>query len=175
LRYRSAAIALLLLTHGASAASLEYAVKAAYLYKFVPFIGWPETSVAAANNPINICIFGKDPFGQIMDREAAGQRIGGRPIVIRHIPVVSTNSGCQVAYVGGSADQSVSQAMEILRAQPVLTVSDAAANPAERGIINLVVDDNRVRFEIDERAAEQSHLSISSKLLDLALQRQKPK
>jgi hypothetical protein len=150
-------------------------VKAAYLYKFVPFIEWPPATFAAADSPINICISGKDPFGQFIDRQAAGQRIEGHSVVVRHIPAVSANSGCQVAYIGGSAEQSVSQAMAVLRAQPVLTISDSAADPAERGIINLVVDDNRVRFEIDARAADQSHLSISSKLLELALQRQKPK
>jgi hypothetical protein len=62
--------------------------------------------------------------------------------------------------------------MEMLRGQPVLTVSDAMASPVDRGIVNFVIDDNKVRFEIDERAAEQNHLTISSKLLSLA--RQKP-
>jgi hypothetical protein len=165
-------VALLSMTCSAAPASLEYAVKAAYLYKFAPFVEWPQTAFAAADSPINICVSGKDPFGQILDQAVAGQRVAGRSIVVRHVTAVVANSGCHVMYVGGSAEQSIAQSLEIVRGQPVLTVSDEAARPADRGIVNFVVDDNRVRFEIDERAAEQSHLTISSKLLSLA--RQKP-
>ncbi len=165
-------IALWFMTCAAAPASLEYAVKAAYLYKFAPFVEWPTTAFATADSPINICVSGKDPFGLILDQEVVGQRVSGRAVVVRHITAIAANSGCNVVYLGGSAEQSVPQSLEMLRGQPVLTVSDAAVGPAERGIVNFVIDDNKVRFEIDERAAEQNHLSISSKLLSLA--RQKP-
>jgi hypothetical protein len=167
-----ALVTLLAMTSTATPASLEYAVKAAYLYKFVPFVEWPETSFAAADSPINICVSGKDPFGQILDQAAVGQRVAGRAIVVRHLTAVGVNSGCHVMYIGGSAEQSISQGLEMLRGQPVLTVSDAAVSVADRGIVNFVIDDSKVRFEIDEHAAEQNHLTISSKLLSLA--RKKP-
>jgi hypothetical protein len=51
----------------------------------------------------------------------------------------------------------------------VLTVTDAARTPNARGIIHFVVQNDRVRFHIDERAAARNGLSISSKLLSLAL------
>jgi hypothetical protein len=47
----------------------------------------------------------------------------------------------------------------------VLTVSDVRG----LGIINFVVKDNRVRFDVDDEAAAQSGLTISSKLLGFAL------
>ena len=175
MKHLLAAAISLFCAHRAIAASPDDVAKADYLYKFVPFIVWPESAFSAADSPIAICIIGKDPFGPDMDREAEKERIGGRPVVVRHIPLALANSGCHVAYVGGSTEQSVSQALEVLRAQPVLTVSDAATNATGRGIINFVTENGRVRFEIDERAAEQSHLSVSSKLLELALQTPKPK
>jgi hypothetical protein len=154
------------------AASLELAEKAAYLDKFLPFVEWPQSSFPAADSPIEICIVGRDPFGRFLDHTVAGQRVGGRPIVVRYLSEVSATSACHLAYLGQSAAQSVSQEIEILRHRPVLTVTDSSAGETNRGIINLDVDNNRVRFEVDERAAEQSHIGISSKLLDLALHRQ---
>ncbi len=56
-----------------------------------------------------------------------------------------------------------------VRGRPVVTVTDGATDPLGRGIINFVIADNRVRFEIDNRAAAQSQLTISSKLLSLAI------
>ena len=37
-----------------------------------------------------------------------------------------------------------------------------------RGIVNLIVQENKVRFEIDDRTAMEDGLAISSKLLSLA-------
>jgi len=162
--------ALLLTSGSVLAASLEYAVKATYLYKFVPFIGWPSSSFYSPDSPINICVFGKDPFGQTLDQAVAGQRIEGRALAVRRISEIAASAGCHIVYIGASADRAV---VEALRGQPVLTVSDAAANQADRGIVNFVVEDNKVRFEIDEHAAEQSHLAVSSKLLSLAYQKAK--
>jgi hypothetical protein len=50
----------------------------------------------------------------------------------------------------------------------VLTVTDDQADPAESGIINFVLENDRVRFAIDDGAAAANHLTISSKLLGLA-------
>jgi hypothetical protein len=50
----------------------------------------------------------------------------------------------------------------------VLTVTDSGAGGGA-GIIDFVVRDNRVRFDINDEAAAQNGLVISSKLLNLAL------
>ena len=51
----------------------------------------------------------------------------------------------------------------------MLTVTDAATDPAAKGIINFVIEDDRVRFEIDNSTAAAGGLTISSKLLSLAV------
>jgi len=166
-------VVLLLMSAPTLPASLEYAVKATYLYKFVPFIEWPASSFPSPDSPINICIFGKDPFGQVLDQAAAGQRIDGRTIVVKRVPDIAGSTGCHIVYMATTTDPTVLRSFESLRGQPVLTVSDSIASPADRGIINFLIEDNRVRFEIDEHAAEQSHLTVSSKLLSLAYQKAK--
>ncbi len=149
--------------------TLEYAVKATYLYKFAPFVEWPPTAFAAADSPINICVSGTDPFGAALDQAAAGQRIGGRPVAVHHVAAVEPASGCQIVFIGGSPEQSIAQSLALLRGQPVLTVTDGAADQGNRGIISFVIVDNKVRFQIDAHAAEQNHIAISSKLLSLAV------
>ena len=74
-----AALAVGVPAHAAS----EYAVKAAYLYKFAAFVEWPKSSFSQPDSPLNVCIVGFDPFGAYLDRAIAGQRIGERPVVAR--------------------------------------------------------------------------------------------
>lgn len=149
--------------------SLEYPVKATYLYKFGPFVEWPDAAFASPSSSVNLCVVGDDPFGGILDRAVAGQQIGERSIVVRRVRTLERDSGCHIAYIAGSDAQSVEEALNAARGTHALTVTDAASDAEAKGIIHFVVQDNRVRFEIDDRAAAENRIAISSKLLNLAL------
>ena len=159
-----AALAVGVPAHAAS----EYAVKAAYLYKFAAFVEWPRSSFPEPDSPLNLCIIGFDPFGAYLDQAVAGQRIGERPIVAKRLARAHPDAGCHIAYVAGSRAESVAEGLVVLRGSPILTITDQAMGSA-RGAIHFVVKDHRVRFHIDDEAADQNRLSISSKLLRLAL------
>ena len=143
--------------------SIETAVKATYLYKFAPFVTWPDT--ATQTGPITICVVGKDPFGAVLDRAINGQTMDGRPFQINRVSTIGPGSTCNIAYLGGSAAQTVPAALQALRGTPTLTVTDGSSLA---GIIAFKMQDGRVRFGIDEGAAEAGGISISSKLLALA-------
>ncbi len=151
-----------------AADSLEYPIKAAYLYKFGPFVEWPPTAFDTPTAPVVVCVVGDDPFGAVLDRAVEGQHVGARPIVARRVEKLERGSGCHIAYLGGSAVQTVAQALAEAGG-PVLTVTDGGRPGSGRGVIHFVVKDNRVRFHIDDAAAAKAGLNISSKLLSLAL------
>jgi hypothetical protein len=146
--------------------SLETDVKAAYLYKFAPFVDWPPRSFQGGQDPLVICVVGKDSFGTVLDRVVAGQRVDGHPIIVRRLASADRNLPCHIAYLGGSRAQPVGEALRLLRGSPVLTVTDGASAP---GILDFTLDQGRVRFRVDDQAAADGGLVISSKLLNLAL------
>lgn len=148
---------------------LELAVKATYLYKLAPFITWPNSAWTEASGPLVICIQGRDPFGGLVDRAVAGQRVSGRQVVVRRLAKIDSASGCQIAYIGGSDVQPEPAALRDIGKAPVLTVTDEERGPAATGDVHLVLMDGRVRFVIDNGQAQQQGLAISSKLLALAL------
>ena len=117
---------------------------------------------------MHLCIVGFDPFGAYLDHAIAGQRIGDRPIVARRLARAHPDAGCHITYVAGSRAESVADGLVTLRGSPTLTITDQSMGSA-RGAIHFVIKDRRVRFHINEEAAEQNRLSISSKLLRLAL------
>jgi hypothetical protein len=149
--------------------SLERAIKATYLYKFVPFVEWPKTVWSAPTSPLVLCVAGDDPFGQVLDEAVAGQAAGPHPIALRRLSIVTRESGCNLLYDAGSPAQTVADALAAVRGTPVLTVTDAERNGGAKGIINFVILGNHVRFEIDDAAAAENGLVISSKLLSLAV------
>jgi len=155
-----------LAARAAAAEPTEYAVKAAFLSKFGFYVEWPPAAFGAGT-PLTLCVVGDDPFGNYLDEAVAGQQVGGRNIVVRRLKSVSRESGCHIAYVG--SEPRPGAVSEALRGSPTLVVTDAQAS-AVGGAIHFVLKDNRVRFTIvDDDAAAQSGLAVSSKLLSLAL------
>ncbi len=144
--------------------SLATAVKASYLSKFAPFVVWPAGPTGPGT--FAICVVGKDPFGGVLDRAVGGQTIVGRPAAVLRLATIQANSPCQIAFLGGSPAQGIKDALRALHGAPVLTVTDGGV---PRGIIDLAIVDGRVRFRVDNQAAADSGLTISSKLLSLAL------
>jgi YfiR/HmsC-like len=151
----------------APAVSLEYSIKATFLYKFAPFVEWPLSAFESPSSPVLLCVVGTDPVAQVLDGVTMDQTAGERRYQVRRLERVERDSGCHVLYVADSNAQSAAEAMEAVRGAPVLTVTDAARTQTA-AIVRFVVEENRVRFDIDDAAAAENGLSISSRLLSLA-------
>lgn len=145
--------------------SLEYAVKAAYLPKFIPFISWPESAFAAPTAPFTICVLGQNRFEDRLEKAAVEARSGDHPVQVRH--VAALESGCHLVFLPAGTDPALAQAvLDAARGRAIVTVTDSGLRA--HGVISFVIQDNHVRFDIDDALAAEGGLAISSKLLGLA-------
>jgi hypothetical protein len=149
--------------------SLEYAVKATYLYKLAPFVNWPPATFSSADQPFRICVAGEDPFNDYLEHAVAGQSLGTHPFEVRRLATLTRDTQCQIVFISHLSSQSVQQALDAVSGKPVLTVVDSTEPGQEGSIVQFVIDRGRVRFVIDTGAAARNHITISSKLLNLAL------
>jgi hypothetical protein len=163
---RLIAAAVIILYGGiASPAPLEQAIQASYVTKFAPFVEWPANAFASASSPFIICLSGHDTFGPTLDDLARGQTVRGRPMQVRRIPESGSVGGCHILVIGaGTSPAAIAEAA----GKPMLTITGKTSG-VNGGIINFVAQAGRVRFEIDNGAARAAHLTISSKLLGLAV------
>lgn len=151
------------------AGALALAVKATYLYKFQPFITWPEQAPLAPGASFNICIVGNDPFGAVIDRAVAGQTADQHALAVVRLAAMPGDAQCRILYIAAGDPKLTGQALASVAGKPVLTVTDAAQDGEPKGMINFVIAEGRVRFEIDATAAGAGGLAVSSKLLSLAV------
>jgi hypothetical protein len=163
-----------LCAHGADTQALVAAIKATDLYKFAPFVDWPPSVVPGDASPITICYDDDDPVSATLTQAASGQSVDAHPIKVRRLDAGATLAGCQILYVAEPEPQRAAL-LDEAKGAPVLTVTDVDGSGPDKGIVNFVMQDHRVRFEIDESRADRSGLGISSKLLSLALPAGGPK
>jgi len=150
------------------AVSLEYAVKATYLYKLAPFVNWPPDEFTAPDAPFRICVAGDDPFDDYLTKAVARRRLGAHPFEVRKLDTLTADAQCQIVFISHLPSQSIRQALDAVNGMPMLTVVDSTA-PEQGGIVQFVIEQGRVRFVIDTVAAARNRLTISSKLLNLAV------
>ena len=146
----------------------DLAVKAAFLTKFPSYLSWPAGGQPGAAAPFSICIVGGDPFGRLIDDAVRGQQVGGRPMQVRRHGNAAGATGCQIAFVQGSGGGGTSALLKGLAGRKMLTVTDGRAG-APQGMIHFTVQQGRVRFHIDQAAAQRSGIEINSRLLGIAL------
>lgn len=144
----------------------EYDVKAAFLYNFGKFIEWPNGAFASTNAPLLIGIYGDNPFGNRLSGVVQGRVINGHPVVARQVSFSELKS-CQILFICRSEQKNLKKILATLDGSGVLTVTEEM--DSQSGVmINFIVQDDRIRFEINNSAAEKVGLKISSKLLILA-------
>jgi hypothetical protein len=144
---------------------LEYQVKAAFLLNFTKFIEWPATAFRNADAPIAICVLGDNPFGRALDQIVRDEMVNGRPVSVAYIREATPPQSCQVLFSNGPAKDIKTLSDS---GPGVLTVGEGPAFLRDGGMIAFVIENNRVRFEINQAAAERAGLKLSSKLLSVA-------
>lgn len=144
---------------------LEYDVKAAFLLNFSRYVQWPPARVAV---PFQLCVIGADPFGPRLEATVDGESWHGAPIVVRRVHEIRQARDCHLLFVPGALTDRFRRDAAALSGAPVLTVGETAPFLTAGGMIQLFVEHDKVRFAINQRAAEGQGLQISSRLLRLA-------
>ena len=146
----------------------EYAVKAAFVFNFAKFVEWPATAFRNNQSPVTICVVGEDPFGKMLDDTIKGQTVGSRGYAVRRVAQIPRDDSCQIAFLGASEKGRAEQTLGAIKGLPILTVGDRDDMAETGNMIAFLIEENRVRFEINLDIAELAGLKISSRLLKLA-------
>lgn len=166
--------------------SREYWLKAAFVYHSLLFTEWPAEAFAADDAPIVVAVVGDDPFHGALERALDGKTVAGRAVQFAHVPappIVSRAMGggedsaaragpldCHLLFVAPSLGrQAVESVLRQVHGTPVLTVSDGSGDFTEAGgVLRLLVEKDRLRFEVNLTAVQRQQLKMSAKMLRLA-------
>jgi hypothetical protein len=146
----------------------ESQVKAAYLYNFGKFVRW-QADHQLRPDSLEICVLGKDPFGSVLDSTVAGESIDGRKITVIRLAKVQDAERCNILFISTSEENRLSSILSAVQPFGPLTVSDIPSFAQRGGIIEFVAQKDKIRFEVNRFAAEQSHVMLSSELLKVAV------
>jgi hypothetical protein len=149
-------------------ASVEYAVKAAFLFNFMKFVEWPPGAFEKEDSPVILGVLGKDPFGSVLDSVVENRSIGKRKINVKRFSSVKDLVACHLLFIAASQEESRSEIGKALSKRSVLTVAEFPDFAEKEGIIQFEKQDRKVRLAINVDNAKDRRLKISANLLRLA-------
>jgi hypothetical protein len=144
-------------------------LEAAYLYNFGKFIEWPTPQSDPVPAQFAICIVGKDEFGSALDSLIQNDTVKGRTIVAKRLPSIALADSCQILFLSSSEKIRLAKDLDVLKEKPILTVSTIPGFLDQGGMIQFLVQNNRVRFAVNLASATHVHLALSSELLKVAV------
>ena len=147
----------------------EYEVKAAYLSNFGRFVEWPGSEQQATPGPFNVCVIGVDPFGGALEKALKDETIGGASVLPRRLDKVQDAAGCRILFISTSEDSRLKGILAGLNNAGILTVGESPDFSRRGGMIQFVLEGNKVRFEVNLAAVQRARLSLSSELTKLAV------
>lgn len=155
--------------HGSSLAAETYSpdeVEAAFLYRFAGFVSWPRQALQA---PVfTIAVLDDDAVASDLALLLPGRQIQGRPAQVRRIQNIAQLGDAQILYVGGSDTRILKHWLAAVAGRPVLVVTSQSGGLDDGSMINFLIVNSHVRFEVSLGAARRSGLAISADLLSVA-------
>ena len=135
-------------------------VKARLIVNFMQGVRWPAKAFPDASAPFTIGVCGSDTFGEFLN----GRGVAGRKVVIVRSRRVEDLRNCQIVFFAKSEGGRASDIASSLKGSNVLTVGETEGFAARGGIINFVMEGEKVRYELNAAAAQRNGLEIGSKV-----------
>ncbi|NIP29855.1 MAG: DUF4154 domain-containing protein [Candidatus Dadabacteria bacterium] len=139
--------------------------KAVFIFKFIKFINWPDTINNA--DVINVCIIGDDILYEsinIFD----GRKTKEKKISVLKKSNSSSFNACNMLYIGSSKSKTQKDIIIRTKGENILTIGHSDNFLGNGGMINFLVEKNRLNFEINYKSAKKENIRIRSTLLMLA-------
>jgi hypothetical protein len=145
----------------------EAQVKSMFVYNFLKFVEWPADASGGAKDPFVVLIIGEGATADATEHFLKSKMIGERPLVVRRRRWDQSLAGARAAFVVEQDAKKLRHILEAAAAAAVLTIGESESFTTRGGVIGLLVEDRKVRFDVDTSAAQSARLRVSSKLLAL--------
>jgi hypothetical protein len=161
---------IILISGNSSAQTREYLLKAGFIEKFTRFIEWPEiTNINNSTIPFTISVIGESKFNNSLEKIFNNVKVKNKKVHIKYISSVDEIGECMILIISESKKDKLNEILNYTSGKPILTIGETAGYGKKGVLINMFVENNFIRYEINRKAFDKSGLKASSLLLASAV------
>ena len=140
--------------------------KAVFTLNFIRYIGWPDD---ARQGDFVIGVLNSSSVAKWIKDQSAGKKFGFQDVVVKEFKSVDEVQDCQVLYVSSRAKFSkIASQVQSKLGKSSLIITEEEGATSLGSMINFVIRDDVLKFEIHNNNASSKGLQISSRLENMS-------
>lgn len=155
-------------TSQAAPTPTQVQIGAAFIFNFAKFTEWPTKEFPNAASPMTVCFVAAEEVRAAFEGISTGKDLNGHPVIVRDVRVAADVLDCRVVYLESPTNVVATGALKNARLGCALAIGTSDDFLERGGMIRLLVEDNRMRFDVNVGAVNRAKVHLSSKLLALA-------
>ena len=140
-------------------------LKALYLYNFARNVDWP-TDYKSGNFVIGV-VGSTQVYNKLVELYSS-KSIGSQPIEIKQFASVSAIGKCHLLYVPLEQQDKLNEVLKRQNKSSSLIVTESDGALGDGAVINFLVVDNKLKYELNKKDAARRKLVIGENLVNLA-------
>lgn len=143
----------------------ENIIKAAYIERITRFVEWPAKNNIVSRDTIVIGVFGEKEFYTTLREVFKDKLIKDRRVSIIAIKSPGQINTCNICYISENAKPQINKFIAIANSSGVLLFS-GTTDFSKAGVhINFYLDDENLKFEINEKSIDSAGFKVSYLLM----------
>ena len=136
------------------------------VYNFIKYVQWPDH---AQGGEFVIGVVGNDDLYQTLKSWYGGKPRGTKTYVIKNFKSASEVSNCHVVFIDKGKSSEFAAINSKVKGQGTLVITDKPGLGQRGSGINFKNVDNKLRFELNQRAIESANLKVAGALSSMAI------
>ena len=136
------------------------------MVNFVKYVQWPDQASAGE---FVIGVVGNGEIYNTLNTWHGGKARGGKTYIIKKFNSAAEVTDCDVVYIDKSKSGEFEAINNKVKGKNTLIITDKAGLAEKGSAINFRTIDNKLKFELNQKAVEASNLKVSSALTSMAI------
>lgn len=166
-KFKALSLAVLLVSGSAFAQERPlHEVYSMMVFNFTKYVQWPDHT---ASGEFVIGVVGNANMYNTLNEWYGGKPRGSKTYVIKKFNSAAEVTDCHVVYIDKSKSGEFDAINNKLKGKGTLVVTDKSGLGEKGSGINFKTVDNKLKFELNQKAVESANLKVSGSLTSMAI------
>jgi hypothetical protein len=136
------------------------------VFNFTKYVQWPDH---ATTGEFIIGVVGNNDIFNTLNGWYGGKPRGSKTYIIKKFNSAAEVTDCHVLYIDKSKSGEFDNVNDKLKGKGTLIITDKSGMGEKGSSINFKLVDNKLKFELNQKAIEASNLKVSGALSSMAI------
>lgn len=145
-------------------AQTNYKIHTIFIYKFTQYIQWSNHQ-----DDFVIGVIGNSPIITELQSLTNTKKVGNKNIVVKKITKSSDINNVNLIFLSESSSKDITTLLTKISNKEILIVSESNGLAKKGSGINFIIQDDKLKFELNKKNIEKQGLKVSGDLIKLAI------